>query len=100
MGINLNPNRSVAFQMEVRMVLLTLGESTNGINAKVANASINGAVLVLTKTFLSKVTNATSFARQISVIQTKKKTLVTSAVTVKNARISRFCAKMAKNKAK
>ena len=32
MGINLNPNLSVAFQMEVRMVLLTLGESTNGID--------------------------------------------------------------------
>ena len=32
MGINLNPDLSVAFQMEVRMVLLTLGESTNGID--------------------------------------------------------------------
>ena len=32
MGINLNPDISVVFQMEVRMVLLTLGESTNGID--------------------------------------------------------------------
>jgi hypothetical protein len=59
-----------------------------------------GASPVLTNTFLSKVTNATSLVRQISTIQTKKKTLVTSATTVKNARISRFWAKSAKNKAK
>ena len=45
-----------------------------------AKASIYGAVLVLINTFLSKVTNETSFERQISVIQTKKKMRVTSAV--------------------
>ena len=32
MGINLNPDLSVAFEMEVRMVLLTLGKSTDGID--------------------------------------------------------------------
>jgi hypothetical protein len=32
MGINLNPDLSVAFQMEVRMVLLTLGKSTDDID--------------------------------------------------------------------
>ena len=65
-----------------------------------AKASINGAVLVLIKTFLSKVTNETSFERQISVIHTKKKIRVTNAVRVRNARISRFWAKIAKNSAR
>ena len=65
-----------------------------------AKASIYGAEFVLINTFLSKVRKETSFERQISVIQTKKKIRVTIAVSVRNARISRLRAKMAKNNAR
>jgi hypothetical protein len=70
------------------------------MRAIVAKASIYGAEFVLINTFLSNVTNETSFERQISVIHTKKKIRVTTAVTVRKARISRLRAKMAKNNAR
>ncbi len=73
---------------------------TSGTNATVAKASTYGASPVLINTFLNKVATATSFARQISVSQTRKKIRLTNATTVKKARISRFWAKIAKNKAR
>ena len=77
-----------------------INERISGIKAIVAKASIKGAELVLINTFLSKVTKETSFERQIFVIHTKKKIRVTTAVTVRKARISRLRAKIAKNSAR
>jgi hypothetical protein len=62
----------------------------------VAKASTYGTCPVLIKTFLSNSVNETSSAHQISVSHTKKKILVIKATTVRKARISRFCANMAK----
>jgi hypothetical protein len=75
-------------------------ERINGTKAISANNSIYGAVFVRMKTFFKSVGNETSFDLQISVIQTKKKIRVTRATTVRNARISSFCATIAKKSAR
>ena len=63
-------------------------------------SSTKGVEFDLINTFLSNETNETSFARQISVIQTKKYICEIKLNTDKNERNSKFRAKQAKNKAK